>query len=105
MTQHTAGPWMITPYRSKRDGSIRSVKSNIYICEVMDTREREEYEVLDTFDPIQQCNKALIAAAPDLLAACELALMYFQHHGLGYVLTEKTIKDDLSAAIAKARGE
>lgn len=46
----------------------------------------------------------LIAAAPELLAACEFALSVQLHAGL-YDVSDKLNAEKLQAAIAKAKGE
>ena len=47
-------------------------------------------------------NRPLIAAAPDMLEACEEALAWIQDHTLVIALD---VKDSLRMAIAKAKGQ
>lgn len=50
-------------------------------------------------------NARAVAAVPDLLAACEMAIETFDDNSPGPGLTEKQCLRMLHAAIAKARGE
>ena len=60
--EHTKEKWVIMPY-TRRDGdNIRWVK------------DEKNKSICQTFKPRAEANARLIAAAPDLLAACEDAL-------------------------------
>ena len=90
---HTPGPWDY----SDQTGS----RKHCYLGQVWDS-EGESLAVLDsTTDPaVATANARLIAAAPDLLAACEDAIRLLDEHrmrGLTY--------DTLDEAIKKAKGQ
>lgn len=57
-------------------------------------------------DSEAMANAALIAAAPDLLAACEALLRHFDmtRPGGGILTAEREMADAARAAIAKAKG-
>lgn len=105
-TNHTPGPWHVFEPLSKF-GTAASVgawlpdgKSRNLICEAID----------QTDDPYDHetglANARLIASAPSLLAACEAALDFLNRmqdelKHRGEALAQR---DNLRAAIAKARG-
>lgn len=66
MANHTPGPWMMTC------GYVREI-DGCHDLSVFITKGRFIAEVAYN-DPEQEANACLIAAAPDLLAACEAAL-------------------------------
>ncbi len=62
-----------------------------------------EMTIANCHGPDREANARLISAAPDLLATCKLALTRLDE--LGEMLGAKNgIRDDLTAAIAKATG-
>ena len=61
---HTPGPWELVDERLVMSGDLT-------IADALDTREGLEGDCPDAID-----NGHLIAAAPDLLAACEAMLAY-----------------------------
>ena len=94
-TEHTPGPWVATQYS---DGSPLTVVYAANGREVADVRSEIKGGVAE-----DEANAALIAASPDLLAAC--IDMLFMHS----IVDENTICDCKActaarAAIAKARG-
>lgn len=102
-TEHTAGPWEVwDEHYEVYAGVKRNEPGQIvgaFIASLTDAAEDgdlDEYEV--------EANAHLIAAAPDLLAACEKALnsgaIKFANNAL-----DRGIREDLEAAIKKARGE
>lgn len=90
---HTPTPWAIDldgnnePLRA-RDNIVVSGSDGDVVCEVMDGEERNDGQAMP--------NARLIAAAPDLLAACREALDYIGTQSKG------ATQDMLRAAIAKA---
>ena len=87
MTQHTPGPWHVENFHGSWDVTHGPAD---------DASER--FSVLET---LSEENARLIAAAPDLLAACKEALGYeYGQPGLGW----RQRIDLLEAAIAKAEG-
>lgn len=97
MSKHTPGPWVCMSgevYRESAPG-VGSYRLAVMDREVQHTRPTE-----------RDANALLIAAAPDLLAACEKA------HALLYPAAFVSVEGDsdetylaLVTAIAKARGE
>jgi hypothetical protein len=65
--QHTPGPWMAGPMVGESD-TIWIGNGDGYVAQV--TR-------IDGLEPIDWADAALIAAAPDLLAACQAVLDEF----------------------------
>lgn len=83
-TQHTPGPWKF----ELGTKTIRSIPENYWLA------------TMDSWDGAVDhgANATLIAAAPDLLAACKDAMAALQYHGhYGDCIA-------LEAAIAKAEG-
>ncbi len=97
MTKHTPAPWKVDE------------QTGIVYVELISGREpaichtqSSQTETLP-FD-VSIANARLIAAAPELLAACEFALSVQLHAGL-YDVSDKLNAEKLQAAIAKAKGE
>lgn len=91
MSEHTPGPWSVHRWRA---GKLRFISVNE---DAQDTPIARLYERLDI-----NANARLIAAAPDLLAACEEALTLWS---VGEPEPDELfIHDKLQAAITKARG-
>jgi hypothetical protein len=88
MPDWTPGPWEVF-----RFGPGLEVKT-IYGCSGMDRSQFIPAVVMPGVNA--EANARLIAAAPDLLAACELALPH---------LVNEPAADAVRAAIAQARGE
>jgi enoyl-CoA hydratase/carnithine racemase len=65
MPQHTRGPWIVASYEQGQSYVVESAR-HYRVCEVGDLNE----------SPQNAANARLIAAAPDLLAACRAALDY-----------------------------
>ena len=58
-------------------------------------------------DDNRDANSQLLAAAPDLLAACEAALLYLDHpdvQAIPFILSASTSSKHLRATIAIAKG-
>ncbi len=82
--KHTPGPWLCHP-------------SNESDCEYRVFNSDGDY--LTTNEDIAEANARLIAAAPDLFAACEAS-----HNAKTQVELDRAVKM-ISDAIAKAKGE
>ena len=91
MSKHTPGPWL----SNTDDRYVREERSGATIALVCDDDGHCDAEHRHAM-PIG-ANASLIAAAPDLLAACERALANIETNGGGADLA-----DQLRAAIAKA---
>lgn len=90
-TKHTPGPWTIEIPSNGCDRYIIHGKSFEEICATcLDT----EHEM--------QANARLIAAAPELLEACRLALGAFEANRIDM---QQNAERKLNAAIAKAEGK
>lgn len=91
MANHTPGPWAVNPFQAQVDAF--NTGTPLPVCQLLwPTDVRSEAE---TF-----ANARLIAAAPDLLEACEAAEQWLA----GWASASPYIAQ-LQAAIAKARGE
>lgn len=92
MSKHTPGPWA----RSTLGFQVLTGDGRHSICEARDRRGQEE----------QVANAQLIAAAPDLLEACEAVDEFFvRHANSGLVQSEIDFLNKVRAAIAKATAE
>lgn len=91
MSGHTEGPWRVSLHRCSNGDllRVRPIGSNTPVCGVHRSGGR--------FDEAR-ANARLIAAAPDLLAACKLAL------ARGRVDDSEAAMNQLAAAIALAEG-
>lgn len=71
-----------------------------------DAREVEAYGGYVIAESIAPQNLAIIAASPDLLAACEMALEALREYGLVCnTITNTMAYEALVAAVARARGK
>ena len=95
MSAHTPGPWG----HGVNPRHILAGDDEVARAIALGTHRLEE----------AKANAALIAAAPDLLAACEKALAAFDvpcgRLDIGQSMAQTYALDDLRAAIAKAKGE
>ena len=111
MNEHTPGPWDKMEY----DGWLYVGGSEMDIVEYDPVNEPYNVEVqntvcvigfVDNLTDVDYANSWLIAAAPDLLAACEAAYAWMLYLVDDMVAPdERIVLEKLSAAIAKARGE
>lgn len=90
--EHTPGPWAWSTSNSWRRLSSAARDGNV-LCPTVQRSDGHPDVV------VSEADMALMAAAPDLLAASEAALAYFDKYGA--LRQEATL---LMAAIAKARG-
>jgi hypothetical protein len=106
MAEHTPGPWRDDLYGQIFGGTNppphmgRAYRGARRICEITPNNYAGRYYQLDATD---KCNARLIVAAPDLLAACKLALK----HGFTAQRSDQLMNELLSsarAAVAKAEG-
>jgi hypothetical protein len=99
MTEHTPGPWAddVTGDLSDRDGAIYSETSNTIVADNVYGRSEAEADA----------NARLIAAAPDLLAACEALCEAVAGQSALLAIEGALVVEyrEALAAIAKARGE
>lgn len=97
MSGHTSGPWQVMPEEVHRD----YVRIRAVVCGC-------RYKIANVLTPVYpgsldteavetRANARLVAAAPDLLEACELAARH--HQGM-----RSEVGSTLRAAIAKAKG-
>lgn len=105
MTKHTPGPWRAT--RDGLDGMLDTGGVTTGF-DVMASEIGSEEPLCVAADVRSEADARLIAAAPDLLDACEAAVEelgddenYVGDHGE----SEANILADLRAALRKARGE
>ena len=102
MSEHTPGPWItgysqvVTEYNPTEKRTYGYGCGNDFICDLNDG-EYHEYVNMEE----QAANARLIAAAPQLLEACEAAL---NNIDLNVYDCDK-IERELSEAIAAAKGE
>jgi hypothetical protein len=97
MSEHTPGPWIVD-----YDGNICAGPDKHLLA----------YVVPDpTWGIDAEANARLIAAAPDLLAACEIAMILLDrvdYDGtwilLDYAPSEKAATDRIASAVRAARG-
>lgn len=112
MAEHTPGPWKTSMLCDSVEAVLikktpRGQLSRVYgyaaspgtIC-LLEDGENINYTDADE----KAANAHLIAAAPDLLAACKKALAYFDVVAARSPI-ELEIEEQLAAAIAKAKGE
>lgn len=99
--QHTPGPWHVVAGNNAIWTSVTDDRE-IAICDLLDSGDKEK----------DLANACLIAAAPDLLAVCELAreltAPWYAATGEAWAEREKkaaSFATQLLAAVAKARGE
>ena len=80
---HTPGPWIVDSSEKDTYVILKGLRYSDYVCKMSSEN--------------AQANAALIAAAPDLLAALECIVFEYQ-------LDQAVIPDYVTAAIAKAKG-
>jgi hypothetical protein len=75
---HTPGPWTVEDRRNAPLKNIRVVVRTHEVCQVSDVHQRDyqgnftgDHKAADALDAVGLANARLIAAAPDLLAACK----------------------------------
>jgi hypothetical protein len=80
MTQHTPAPWYTDGHLvgHVQPGDHETVKT--LIATVTDG---QPYNLQNTDEKTRQANAALIAAAPELLAACEYVVKWHREHDSG----------------------
>ena len=92
MMEHTPGKWRI---QEDNDGEVwvfGSIEKRAAVCRMLPPRGKFTHgETLEEVDMLPEniANARLIAAAPDLLAACELAAKY----------VSKMVADDVQTAM------
>ena len=92
MTEHTPGPWKIDEAENLPLAIIQDNEDGIGICEIEFPGSTEAY-----------ANAYLIAAAPELLKALEMAVRFMQDEDLDEALSGEF--EIFTDAIAKARRE
>ena len=108
MNTHTPGPWTIDTSYDARSGPHTYIQREYDgdgvtgIAGIYTIAEVADQAFLP--DGVQEANARLIAAAPDLLAACRLAcLVMAKGNGLSYV-DRREAHEAVIAAIRKAEG-
>lgn len=97
MTAHTPGPWTVRTYSATK-GKVEEVSINSSRWKEMAiVFVQEEGDLLGN----GEANARLMAAAPDLLAAC-LSILRDLDHGCAEVVGQTV--EEIEAAVAKARG-
>ena len=100
-TQHTPGPWQLSEYTWKDgSGTYRRVEQVEQFGDVV-ASVCIRHSANHTLDACGDANARLIAAAPDLLEALQLAVRQNSHDML---MTGEELRK-CEAAIAKATGE
>lgn len=97
MSKHTPGPWTMHP-RFADGAEVRSLAQVAWCgsaCEIS----KSGGQIIDAAEA--RANARLIAAAPDLLAACEMALLDMRY----YATVHGESITAIEAAIAKAKGQ
>jgi len=98
MAQHTPGPW----HFDLADGShITAEGGTIIIADAWSIEFDEEF---DNPDSVPAANARLIAAAPDLLDACEFFLKFADMRAKKGDELPSQLTGAVRAAIAKAKG-
>lgn len=107
MSKHTPGPWSVrekSPHIvSAGTYTVHDITENRFVCQCFHGHSKEAI----TKDEMH-ANARLIAAAPDLLFACRIALDWLNQvaeHAPIVFGGEDEIAEQLEAAIAKAVGE
>lgn len=88
-TKHTPGPWVA---RLEKDGWV--VAHNTYDC----------VAYIRTLT-VADANAALIAAAPELLEACQAASAYLADPASEFEKNRKVATEMIHSAIARAKGK
>jgi hypothetical protein len=105
MAEHTPGPWRTYgPDSQDANWIIAYDGQEIYVSEIAKIPATWNH----ILDERKAANARLIAAAPDLLAACEAALEPLMTYHPRIPELDRQVKDargKLLAAIAKAKGE
>jgi hypothetical protein len=100
MSKHTKGPWVVDGkhYRGTLDEHYHAITAG---CGYHLNDEDDGFEIAGC---ISTANARLIAAAPELLEALEMAVAEYEKlpHSLGYEFTHLSA---MRTAIAKARGK
>jgi hypothetical protein len=97
MSAHTPGPWRVIEDRPSRLGGMAHVRLSVSVG-------TDEWTIADVFNidtPERQANAHLIAAAPELLAACEMLLDF--HVEVGGELPDDALAE-LRHAVSRAHG-
>lgn len=119
MSGHTPGPWraVMDSWAVLNDGTRAVVAGDPndhcqHIAYVSAILPRKRTTSFDAPDADRDANARLIAAAPELLEACETALAFYQRlfgvpadsMSVKHASEAKEMFAELSAAIAKAKG-
>ena len=110
MSGYTPGPWTYEGDHTHRQFNIRMLgyligtrDEALHICTVNNLPPH----ILANRDPsTAEANARLIAAAPDMLAALEDGLQWFETGRVdGVAYDEQSVAESFRAAIAKAKGQ
>lgn len=103
---HTPGPWRVSEgnMSPKGDVTIDVYAGEIFVCGI-EGHTKEEMQCKGYFSPgVMEANARLIAAAPDLLAACKYVEQWFAEWNVEVGPAEQELFRLMQAAIAKAEG-
>ena len=96
-TKHTAAAWLVGEWvKEGRRGNVVFVRGQITPPAICTVHNRDRMADLPSEE--DDANAQLISAAPELLAACEAALLYFEAEALYHMAMPL-----LRVAIAKAK--
>ena len=108
MAEHTPGPWKIEPPLSNEIDQNTFITANggmALVAEILQPLTDEEGDWRGT------CDARLIAAAPDLLTACKLALAYMEYGSFPAAAYRAAWRNDMAVlrkavarAVARAEG-
>lgn len=94
MSKHTEGPWKLRPYTKAGETE--------YLIDTGDGWTTAK--VYATIPGEDEANARIMTAAPDLLAACEFALRFYQDNFENFPIAYQSVVDFMESAIRKAEG-
>jgi len=102
--KHTPGPWRARLDYQRHWISAGTGRKAVQVADVTDIEVTTRPGEVDTDNETTAANAALIAAAPELLAACEMALVWISGAFVGEGMETTPQEKALKAAIRKAKG-
>lgn len=101
-TKHTPAPWRVARRPASDGAEVRAIASVAW-CGTAASFGTKETQVIDADEAY--ANACLVAAAPDLLAACEALAEWWHTHGIEGTSATDEIAAMARRAVAKAKGE